>query len=240
MIQPAAACEKLFEARTATTAQDAQTAYRLRYRVYCREAGFFSESLYADGVETDGYDEHSAHCLLHYRPTGAVIGTARLILTQGESQGAGNFPFDHVCDAQALYDDKRLPLETTGEISRFCITRSLPEELERSPRRWFEQNWDGEPPGSRLLLRLAKLALMRAVVHLTFHNDVTHWCAVMSPELRESFDRLGVPFTPYGPEVDYHGPRQPCYCDVGAALRVTRASRPDIWELLTDSGRVNF
>ena len=38
--------------------------------------------------------------------------------------------------------------------------------------------------------------------------------------------------------VDYHGRRQPCYCDLDHLLATAYSHRPDVWAVLTDSGRI--
>jgi hypothetical protein len=46
------------------------------------------------------------------------------------------------------------------------------------------------------------------------------------------------PFNPLGPLVEYHGRRQPCWVDLGIMLDRVHAERPDVWNVITDGGRL--
>ena len=62
--------------------------------------------------------------------------------------------------------------------------------------------------------------------------------AVMEPALLRMLRSLGIYFEKLGPSVVYHGRRQPCFCELDRLLRTTWAERPDIWEVLTENGRL--
>src|SRR5262245_204916 len=69
-----------FDARVASTEELRDTAFRLRYRVYCIENSFEDPAANPDGREIDEFDQHSVHGLLTYRPTQTAAGTVRLVL----------------------------------------------------------------------------------------------------------------------------------------------------------------
>jgi hypothetical protein len=50
--------------------------------------------------------------------------------------------------------------------------------------------------------------------------------------------RLGIHFTLVGKPIDYHGLRQPCYSELGLLLASVENQRFDVWEVLTDRGRL--
>ena len=45
---------------------------------------------------------------------------------------------------------------------------------------------------------------------------------------------MAIRFRPVGPLVEYHGPRQPCYCVIADVLNAVRRERPAFWSVLTD------
>jgi N-acyl amino acid synthase of PEP-CTERM/exosortase system len=225
------AFDRFFEVRLARDPASRMQAYRLRYQVYCVESGFFPPEQYPDAQEIDPYDDHSVQSLVIYRPTQAIAGTARLILPEGRGDLPGPFPFEQACDASPLFEHKLLPPASTAEISRFCFTRLLRGEIERTAAQWGDVS-------AREIGLLAKPALMRAVVEMTVAEGITHWCAMMEPWLVRSLEELGVRFTPFGPTVDYHGERQPCFGPVIDVLAGIRRERPDVWTVLTDGGRL--
>lgn len=222
------ASDRVFEARRAESDADRERALQVRFEAYCLEARFFDPELFPDGQERDVYDERALQSLLIFLPTQTAVGTARLILPASDQDVVGHFPFDEVCDSSPLYRDKVLPPGSTAEISRFCMTERLLREIKRCGRKQAVDR----------LRAQAKLVLMRSIIEMTTVAEVTHWCAVMDPALLQSFERLGVRFTRFGPPVRYHGERQPCYGEVQEILHRVRRDRFDIWSAITDEGRL--
>src|SRR6202012_3997540 len=128
-------------------------AQRLRYRVYCEERGFEAGD---SGLEQDDFDASSGHVLLRSRRSQAVLGTVRVVLPTAAA-GQDSFPMQRVCERYVL---ALLPISSTGEISRFALTR------ERV----------GISPAAAALMRLC---LMRGIVQVSGDNHLTHWCALM-------------------------------------------------------------
>jgi N-acyl amino acid synthase of PEP-CTERM/exosortase system len=58
----------------------------------------------------------------------------------------------------------------------------------------------------------------------------------MEPTLLRMLTATSIRFAPIGPLVDYHGRRQPCYCNVAEVLGRVRDEQPDVWDILTDGG----
>jgi N-acyl amino acid synthase of PEP-CTERM/exosortase system len=60
----------------------------------------------------------------------------------------------------------------------------------------------------------------------------------MEPALLRMLRHLGIYFESIGPVVEYHGRRQPCFSNIEELLATTWDERPDVWEVLTDGGRL--
>ena len=82
------------------------------------------------------------------------------------------------------------------------------------------------------------LGLIRSCVEMSVREGITHWAAMMEPALLRLLTRLGIHFNPLGPLVDHHGRRQPCWVDLDVMLRRVFAERPDVWDVITDGGRL--
>jgi N-acyl amino acid synthase of PEP-CTERM/exosortase system len=230
-----------FASRLARTAEEFEEVYRLRYKVYCKEAAYFDSAHFPDGLEKDIYDDRSVQGMVVYRPTNTIIGTVRLILPPSDCDSLSDLPFDMACGPDLAEGLKMLPRESSAEISRFCITRDLVKEIANTPSAAFDlvrsisEDRDFNPLD---LARQAKIWLMRAIVESTATHNITHWCAVMEPFLLRSLGRLGVRFSHLGPPVDYYGERQPCFDEVDSVMNVIKLERRDVWELITDSGHL--
>lgn len=194
----------------ATTDELIREAQRLRYRVYCQERKFEPGQ---DGIEADFCDTHARHVVLRHRASGDLVGTVRVIFWTRDNPWAA-LPIQHICDPSLL---RHLPLNSTGEVSRFALCRD-------------RAGTDGR---SALLLRLA---LIRGVLHASRDLGLTHWCAVMAPSLLRLLRTASVNFDPIGPLVEYHGLRQPAIADIDALLVKGREERPAIWDYVTDNG----
>jgi predicted GNAT family N-acyltransferase len=105
-----------FSVIVADTPELVHAACRLRYQVYCVERGFEPES---NGIETDEFDAYARHVLLIHRQSGEIIGTVRVVPPRRSSFDA-TLPMQRVCQPGLLRD---LPLRTTGEVSRFAVSK---------------------------------------------------------------------------------------------------------------------
>lgn len=194
----------------AITSGQIEEAQRVRYRVYCEERGFEPGQ---DGREVDRFDVHARHILLRSRETGQSLGTVRLVLPQAVVS-QDNFPMNQLCDAYVL---RPLPLDATGEISRFALRR------DRS----------GISAAAAALMRLS---LMRGIVQISGLTGLTHWCAVMEKSLLRLLRSTAIHFEAVGPMVEHHGLRQPAVADIGSVLNRIRREQPAIWNYITNQG----
>jgi N-acyl-L-homoserine lactone synthetase len=200
-----------FEVELADTAAAIREAQQLRHQVFCIERGFLPGS--ADAFEADEYDGRSRHVTLRCRASGALVGTVRLVARQTE-WAPGSLPMLRHCDP-ALFG--MLPAHTTGEISRFSLSKRRRSEG-RTP----------EP--------LLRLGLMQGILRASRELGLTHWCALMEPTLLRLLNASGVRFLPLGPTVEYCGRRQSAVAAIDFALADGRRRRPDLYNLLVGMG----
>ena len=184
-------------------------AHLLRHQVYCTERGYEPGQ---DGLEFDAHDDHAAHVVVRLRACGTVIGTARLILPHAD--GSESFPMQGVVLPGRF---AALPFLQTAEVSRFAVSKE---------RR-------GLSPAAA---SLSRLALVRGLVQLSRQRGVSHWCAVMERTLLRLLRASGIHFADMGPMVEYHGLRQPAWCELAGMLARMQAEQPEIWGFVTEHG----
>lgn len=194
----------------ASTFEQIDEAQRLRHRVYCEERGFEPGQ---NGRETDEFDGNAHHVLVRSRITGCILGTVRVVLPKASARQE-SFPMNRVCEPYVLGP---LPLDSTGEISRFALTR------ERS----------GISAGAAAVMRLC---LMRGIVQVSGKAGLTHWCAIMESSLIRLLRATAIHFQPVGPVVEYHGKRQPAIGAIGTILARIKREQPVAWSYLTADG----
>jgi N-acyl amino acid synthase of PEP-CTERM/exosortase system len=222
----------VFSSSVANSPEEKDECFRVRFQVYCLDNGFEDPANSPDGLERDGFDSHSAHSILTHNATGNAIGTVRLVLPDEDGERRV-LPMQRIAGAVAADDVAPFPIWRTAEISRFSIVKSF---RHHTPEQGFEAQLSSEE--WRKMLFHLPLGLIKSCVEMSVREGMTHWAAVMEPALLRLLTRLGIYFNPLGSLVEYHGRRQPCWVDVGAMLARVHAERPDVWEVITDGGRL--
>jgi N-acyl-L-homoserine lactone synthetase len=183
--------------------------FRLRYQVYCIEKGYEPG---CNGMESDEFDHDARHVLLIHRASGEPVGTVRVVPSSPASGGRG-MPMTAVCASSVTGN---LPPRTTGEISRFALSK----QRRMSCR-----------AGSMM-----RLGLMQGVVRLSGELGLTDWCALMEPMLLRLLQMNAIHFAPLGPLVEHHGLRQPSYGNIARVLAQMWAQQWDVWNYVTLGG----
>ena len=81
------------------------------------------------------------------------------------------------------------------------------------------------------------LGLISSLVAMSKEHGISMWCSVMERALLRLLRRIGIHFTNIGPQINYHGKRQPCYSPLDTLLERVKEEHFDVWEVLTDEGR---
>src|SRR5712672_2387785 len=106
-----------FDVVRADTSALLDRVYAIRYQVYCVENAFEDPAENFGEREMDPDDDHAAHILLIHRETGEAAGTARVIFS--DTSNHRPLPVEAVLDPAGKCLFGRLPLASTGEVSRF-------------------------------------------------------------------------------------------------------------------------
>jgi N-acyl amino acid synthase of PEP-CTERM/exosortase system len=219
-----------FETISADTPDLVPLAQRIRYQVYCIENQYLDPTAHSDALERDEFDSHAVHSLLVDRRTGDAFGTARLVLPLPEAPH-DSFAVQRLIDHPLLKGSRDLPLHTTGEVSRFSLLREF--------GRGASSSASAKPASVSPSYRcgpLMRLGLLQMLVRMSVQNGITHWLAVMEPRLVRMLSAMGLQFELFGGLVEYHGWRQPCFCNLFDMLQHMKRERPAFWNVLTDGG----
>lgn len=232
-----------FEAIRADTPELMDEVFRLRYQVYCIEHHFENPDDFKDEMERDEYDSRSAHSLLIHRDSNRIAGSVRLVLPSSGHPTSG-LPIDLVCKDPILQDPKQIPRENTAEVSRFAIAKTFRRRTgeQGSPSGVTEESLQAHDAVNlsamdRRIANHLTLGLISSLVSMSKEHGISMWCSVMERALLRLLRRIGIHFTNIGPQIDYHGKRQPCYSPLDALLERVKEEHFDVWEVLTDKGR---
>jgi len=224
--------DQLFHVRIARTLEEQTQAYAIRYRVYCEETGYLPSDIHPDHLERDRYDAHALQCLLFHRQTHTPVGTVRLVLPK-RGQAHCDLPARMLAPALDLLPESLLPHAHSAEISRFSI---IPEFRKRSADRLYPDSEAPEYIDVRRMVPNMTLGLMSGIIEMAIENGMSHLCAVIDPALLRILRSLGLRFELAGALVEFHGRRQPVWCDLHDLLEGQRQTHPAIHAVLTKGG----
>ncbi len=240
------AYHQYFQTIPASTRELQDEAFKLRYHVYCVEHSFEDPEQYPDEKEADEYDRDSVHSLLIHKPTGMIAGTVRLVLPD-PSRPVGSLPIDRVCGDFSFTSLPPGLRARMGEVSRFAVSKSFRRRIGEggSPTGVTDESLAAmlamrRDMKDRRLAPHITLGLIHSLIAMSAEHDVRVWSSVMERALLRLLTRIGIHFTNLGPEVTYHGRRQPCFTGVARMLTGVKRERLDVWEVLTDKGRIGI
>jgi N-acyl amino acid synthase of PEP-CTERM/exosortase system len=204
------AMDEKFSFRKLSSPGYLQEAYRLRFQVYCRECNFIKESDHPEGLETDGFDEYSAH-FGAFDLQGRMVGGVRLILP-----ASPRFPIEEHCSSLEI-DRNQILRQTCAEVSRLTISKLYRRRAQDGL--YYEakvEDKHGEEGGSSLVRRIRPMAfgLYRAMYHESKRGGIRYWLALMEKGLWKLLHIHGFVFHPIGPEVDFFGVARPYIGDL--------------------------
>ena len=183
--------------------------FRLRHQIYCIEHEYEPGE---SGREFDEYDTNARHILLVHRSSGEPIGTTRVVLPS-KRDGLTSLPMAQACGAGLL---EGLPSATTGEVSRFAISKHRRLSCKAGAK--------------------VRLGLMKGLFQVSLEMGLTHWCAIMEPTLQRLLRFSAIHFKSLGGPVYFHGWRQPVYASIADAFESVRLDQPEMWHWATEGG----
>ena len=183
-----------------TQGQQSRSHFYSEARVFTAESGRLQRCSSAPA---------SRHVIVRSRVLGTVLGTVRIMLPT-EERGLTCFPMQRAWEWRFA----PLPLTSTGEISRFTLTR----------------NRTGISPAAGALLRLC---LFRGLVEVSAELGLTHWYTIMDGTLLRLLRATGIHFVPVDPIGHYHGTSQPAVCRIDNMLGRMKLEQRCVWEYIT-------
>ncbi len=234
--------QNTFEILPADTPRLLEECFKVRYQILCQEGRIpgFQANDYPDRLESDEFDQRSVHMLLLHRPSGRTIGTVRLVISTGSKSP---FPLE-TCPQDAFYPGMANIIdENRGwltEISRLFI---LPEFRGRQNDSLLWGSQPEDQPDKRLKkLERRKLhpivGLFKAILMVSTHYNLRCLCAVMEPRLAALMSGFGILMRPLGETIAYHGRRRVYFASLDDILDNIHKNHKDIWELLTEYGKL--
>lgn len=226
-----------FAVELATSAQLRDEVMALRYQVYCREHAFEDATAFPDGRERDDYDPRSVHALVRHRSSGACVAAVRLVLADPQAPEMA-FPVEAHCGhalpqaGLAMLDDT--PRQRIAEISRLAVSHEVQQRLVQHS----DSSVPDAPMNEQKALACVIVGLFAAIVQWSDKLAISHWLAVMEPACLRLLRRYGIRFCHTGASVEYHGRRRPTIARARKLITRIHDARPDVWQLITDTGRV--
>ena len=219
--------QKYFRVEYASTIDQRDAAYRIRYRVYCEEFGYEPKAIFPDQLEHDEYDDDAFHCLVT-QISGMPTGCVRLVPATDEP---GSLPFERYCGEsvdQGMIDSLGLDRSSMCEISRLAVDGAFRRRSGEALTRFGEIEAMDCSQREKRTFSLIAVAASLASIALAEVTDRTDIFAMMEPFLPRLLRRSGIIFSRVGKDIDYHGIRAPYFMRVEETMK---SMRPDLREL---------
>jgi N-acyl amino acid synthase of PEP-CTERM/exosortase system len=209
---------KYFTAVPALTDDLRQQCFRIRHDVYCRDLGFEPER--PEGIETDRYDAHSAHCLLRSRTNGEYVGCVRLVMLSREDPDLP-LPFEQACARtldRTIVDPARLARDRIAEVSRLAVASKYRRRKGEAKvaagitKADFGNATQPRFPYIPVGLYLSMIAQAR-------RHGIETLFMLTEPRLAKHLARLGVDLRRVGGPVEHRGERVPSMLSVDSVVR---------------------
>jgi N-acyl amino acid synthase of PEP-CTERM/exosortase system len=217
-----------------TSKETLEDVFRLRYKVYCDEWKFERPEDHPGGLEFDGLDAHSVHFAAFRKGTTDLIGTIRII--RNSEMG---FPIERHFTIEK--DLSSIDKDKIGEISRLAVSKDFRRRATdrliynggnirtRDHLKSIEERRKNE---NEIVLGLYTTMYLESAA-----NGLTHWYAVMARGLYILLKRVGIVFTPIGPEKDYHGMRRPYIGNIASIVKSFSRANPEFFEEMVVKSR---
>lgn len=204
--------------------------YHVRHEVYCRELGW--EALRPDNMESDVYDRHALHCLLHVADDPQrSVGCTRLVLADPDNPHAP-LPFEAFCEQaldRSIIDPSRLPRHTIAEVSRLAV---MPAWRRRRNESGQPVAMNDDDFGNRKQPRFPfiPVGLYMGAVALAHRHGVEYLFTLTEPRLAQHFGKLGVRVQQIGAPVEHRGARVPSMLHVPQIVTGMRRFFRPMWK----------
>lgn len=219
-----------FVFRKIETPEALREAFRLRFEVYCYEAGFIKESDYPNRSESDEFDKDSLH-FGAYNSDDVLVGAVRLILPTCKK-----FPIEEHC-ADLTLDGNMLQRKECAEISRLVISKNLRRRAHDGM--YYEpqiQDMAIEDKKQHFIRRVRPMAfgLYRQMYHESKRIGINHWLALMERSLWLLLKIHGFVFYSLGKEVDFYGKVTPYLANIPELEKNVHQKFPQFFEYFVE------
>lgn len=213
--------------------------YKLRYQVYCIENEFLNSENYPDDLEFDDFDQHSVHYLIRHRRSGDYAATVRLILPDANDPEQF-FPIEQYCEINNFAVMQSIARKSLGEASRLCVSKTFKRRKnEAHTLAAIGSNWkDYFTPDEKRTFPYLSFALIACLIRACHDNNINYFFGTLEPAWFRFLSASGINFTKIGPLMDYHGARWPGVIKVTDLLDGVAEKNLDMWNFLTDYGRL--
>ncbi|MGH7847738.1 MAG: PEP-CTERM/exosortase system-associated acyltransferase [Candidatus Binatia bacterium] len=226
--------DKHFETVLADTDAGRDIHYRLRYQVYCVEAGYEDPEVFRDEMERDRFDENSVHFIVRRKATGDWIAAVRLVVGP-----LCSLPLSEV----ARIEPGRISEITAGnvgnvtrlcaEVSRLCVVSDFRRRIHE--RKTVYQLAEGPiMRQAEILLRNRRqapwimLGLLRAAREYSLRQGIFYWFFLVTGSLVRLLQSQGVDLSVVGQQCNHRGIRRPHLGDIRTGFDSLRIKSPAV------------
>jgi N-acyl amino acid synthase of PEP-CTERM/exosortase system len=230
-----------FNVELATTQEQKEKVYHIRYRVYCDEFKFLDADDYTNEMEIDEYDDFSTSCLITHKSSGFPAACVRIVPAIS-ARGDHPLPYEKlgpdILD-QEFFSDFDEPRDSLCEISRLAVDGAFRRRSGELATRFGEIDaLDITHVEKRTFGLIAVATFLASAAAADLTNQASAF-AMMEPFLPKLMKRSGIQFQRAGKDTDYHGLRAPYFIRMESFLDTMHSDLRDfyssVYECVHDS-----
>ncbi len=205
--------DNYFEVVLADTPESKKLHYHLRYQVYCLEEGFENPASYPNRLESDRFDDCSAHFLVRSRHSQEWVGAMRLVFGS-----ANELPLSQYSQLHERYRLRENVIYS--EVSRVCVIGKYRRGKKRFPSLGHAQANGKIVQTQRQRRQESEImfGLIRAARVYSMRKGVDDWFFFVSNALARVLRMANLRIEAAGSEANLNGMRRPYYCDLKTLL----------------------
>ncbi|ETX00411.1 PEP-CTERM/exosortase system-associated acyltransferase [Candidatus Entotheonella palauensis] len=223
-----------FDVALASTPEQKQQVYRIRYNVYCEELKFEPAECFPDREESDEFDPQSLHCLITHKSSRMPAGCARLIPPAGPCR-QGHLPFEKHCSGgldKAFLDKLEGDRHTVCELSRLAVEVPFRRSRGAGKPRPFDVEGLDCSRQERRTFGLTPVACAVSVIALASLTGRPDAFCITEPFLAKYLRRFGLNAQRIGQEIYHRGWRAPYFIHSEGVRETAPADLRDLYDAI--------
>ena len=192
-----------------------ESAYKLRYKVFCREFHYIPVESCSNQQESDQLDDISFHCLVIHTATQKIAGYSRIVPAIEENVSI-KLPIEHFVTSNI---NVQFANELVNQRNAICELSHVAVDDEFRKRIGEKLTRFGDLASQEMrTFPIIAFASILGGLAVAREGEKTQVISMLEPYLQRVLQRCGINLEIIGKDIDFHGIKSLCLFRTGSAL----------------------